>query len=223
MKIPKLNAHQLKKIDDLAQARFAIPGIILMENAGLHAAELALKILKKNKIKNVKIFCGPGNNGGDGYVVGRHLLNNGISVTIFLLGPLDKIKGDALTNFIILRKMGIKPVAIHAGKDINQLSRVLKTRGLIIDAIFGIGLSKEIVGIFKQAIECINSSKNPVLSLDTPSGLCATTGKIFGVSVKADHTVSFAALKKGFFLKCGPRQAGKVTVVDIGIPRSLLR
>ncbi|RKY36970.1 MAG: NAD(P)H-hydrate epimerase [Candidatus Omnitrophota bacterium] len=219
----KVTAQQMKNIDHLAQEKFFIPGIILMENAGLRAAEAAVSLLKRRKDKRIFIFCGPGNNGGDGFVVARHLINNDIKVLVFLLAESQKLKGDALINYNILVKMKAPVIEFANIFHLKNAKQTLKKAGLIIDAIFGIGLNKNIEGGFEKIIDLINQSGVPVLSLDTPSGLCATTGKILKTCIKAHTTVTFAAAKKGFFIKQGPDKTGKLLIADISMPRGLLR
>jgi len=221
-KMIKLDAKQSKALDKKAQEEYAIPGLILMENAGLRAYEVASEILKKVKSKSVFMFCGPGNNGGDGFVVARHLLNNNIKVHVFLLTKGDNVKGEALINYAILKKIGAQIIVLPGVPYLKKASLALNKAGLIIDAIFGIGLNKKISGFIENIIIDINRSDVPVLSLDIPSGLCASSGKVLGCCIKADATVTFGASKKGFYKGQGPSKAGKVTVVDISWPKALL-
>ena len=218
----KLDVKQSKSLDQKAQKEYALPGLILMENAGLRASEAALKMLKKRKAKSVFIFCGPGNNGGDGFAAARHLLNHGLKVRVFLLSDSAKIKGDALVNYRIIQKMGVQIIALRKVPYLKKASAALSKAGLIVDAIFGIGLNKAIGGFMEEVIAEINRAAVPVLSLDVPSGLCASTGKVFGCCVEADETVTFGALKKGFYKGQGPKKTGKVTVADISLPKALL-
>lgn len=219
----KLDVSQSKNLDKKAQNEYAIPGLILMENAGLRAYEVAEKMLKKAKTKSVFIFCGPGNNGGDGFVVARHLLNHNVKVRVFLLSDSEKIKGDALVNYQILQNLKAQIIAFQRIPYLKKASVALGKAGLIIDAIFGIGLNKVIDGFMEEVIEEINRADVPVLSLDVPSGLCASTGKVFGCCVEADQTVTFGAAKKGFYRGQGPKKTGKITVADISLPRALLQ
>ncbi|MFH2137034.1 MAG: NAD(P)H-hydrate epimerase [Candidatus Omnitrophota bacterium] len=216
----KVTASQMQELDRRAQQDYGIPGLILMENAGLRASETAVFLLKKKSNKKVVIFCGPGNNGGDGFVVARHILNKGLKVKIFILGDEKKIKGDALINFIILKKM--RADIIRHQNILKEVNPALKGAGIVIDAIFGIGLNKEVKGVFREVINFINTAGKTVLALDTPSGLCAATGNIFGVCVLAHTTVTFGAAKKGFYLKKGKQYVGKLLIADISFPRQLL-
>jgi len=217
------SASQMRALDKKAERYYGIPGIVLMENAGARAAAKALAMLKKTKKESVCVFSGPGNNGGDGLVVGRRLLNKGKKVEVFLLAPAPKLKGDVLINYKILKKMKARIHIVNNESKINPVKTALKNSGLIIDAIFGIGLNKDIHGLFKKIIEMINDSRVPILALDIPSGLCANSGKIYGVCVKAQCTVTFAALKTGLLKKQGRKMAGKIFVADISMPQQLLR
>ncbi len=216
-----VTAEQMQEIDRRAQEEWGIPGLILMENAGLRAADIALSVLRRGKHKQALIFCGPGNNGGDGFVIARHLANHAVAVRIFLLGDPQKLRGDALVNYTIARKMRI-PVSVLSMINLRGVSAVIKRSGLIIDAIFGTGMNKAITGIYADTIEAINTSGVPVLAVDIPSGLCAATGKIFNVCVSARITVTFGAAKKGFITPEGKKYTGRVIVADIGLPPALL-
>jgi len=218
----KLTSKEMQKIDKLAQDKFFIAGLILMENAGLRAADIIYSCLKLKKKKSVFIFCGPGNNGGDGFVVARHLINKGIKVRIFLVCEKEKLKADALVNFNILKAMKAQIIEFSSIPYLKNAEKALKKAGFLVDAVFGIGLNKNIIGFYEEIVNLLNAVKVPIISLDIPSGLCPNTGKIFNVAVKAQTTISFAAAKNGFFLKQGPKYIGKLKIVDISIPQELL-
>lgn len=218
--IKHISAAQMQEIDQRAQEEFNIPGLFLMENAGKKTTEVAIKSLKTYKLKRAFVFCGPGNNGGDGFVIARHLINNGVTTKILLLVDAHKIRGDALANFTLLQAMQADIIDIK--KDFRENSNlVIEDTDLIVDAIFGIGLVREVSGLYKEVIDWINKSKLIVLAVDVPSGLCATTGMILGIGVKAKYTVTFGIAKSGFFLNNGPAYIGELTVADIGFPREL--
>lgn len=201
-------SEQAKDFDQYAQKNLGMPSIILMENAGRNVAYIAMDMLEKEKEKTIYIICGKGNNGGDGLVAARHLINFGYQVKIYLIGKSEELKGDPEINFGILEKMNV-----HMEKDFATLN----TSDLIIDAIFGIGLSSDVKEPYKSVIEKINSLGKPVLSVDVPSGLDATSGKILGSAVEATKTVTFVAPKTGFYQNDGPQVCGKIVVADIGI------
>jgi len=183
----RLNTEQMKILDKKAQEEYCIPGLILMENAGLRAFETAYKMLRKRKAKSAFIFCGPGNNGGDGFVVARHLLNHDVKVRVFLLSASDKIKGDALVNYKIVDKLNIP---IYIDKVEQKYNKYINSADIIVDCLFGTGLSRNIEGEFYLLIESINSSEKQIISIDIPSGLNGDTGKVWNISVKANLTIN---------------------------------
>lgn len=201
-----------QKIDRLAQERFGIPSIVLMENAGRAVAEEVLAELSLRKNRKVLIVCGHGNNAGDGFVAGRHLINRGVDTEIVLIGGFRALKGDALINEKILKAMKAR---IRPLKNFAVFKEKINRAGLIVDAIFGIGIKGEPREPYKTAIDLINSSGVRVVAVDVPSGLDATTGKIPGVAIKAAKTVTFVFPKTGFIKNHGPLCCGKVVVRDI--------
>lgn len=210
--IEHIGVSQAKQFDKYVQEKLGIPSLILMENAGRNVAEVAIKMLHGKK--NVAVVCGAGNNGGDGFVCARHLLNQGINIKVYIVGDINKIKKDAEINLNIIIKMGIEINATAiAGKKIQDI----KKSDLIIDAIFGIGLNSEIKEPYFSTIKFINETKIPVLSIDVPSGLDADRGVALGISVKAKKTVTFVATKIGFYKADGPKYCGTIVVRDIGI------
>ncbi|MFH2145711.1 MAG: NAD(P)H-hydrate epimerase [Candidatus Omnitrophota bacterium] len=216
-----LDARTIKEIDERAQNEYAIPGLILMENAGLAATQVALQLIRRQRNKQVTVFSGPGNNGGDGFVLARHLANKKLKVKVFLLGKKNKLRGDARANFVILSKIGVEAIELSLAGWL-QVKTQIKRAGLVVDAIFGIGLNKDISGIFEDVIKQINLRAEKVLALDIPSGLCATTGRIFKACVRADTTVTFGMAKKGFFKRYAKKYTGRIVVADIGLPRTLI-
>ena len=217
-----ITSQQMKEIDRRTQDVFGIPSLILMENAGGGAACVALDMVKDLDSKKVICVCGRGNNGGDGFVCARHLINNAVVTEIFLIGGPSKLKADAKINFDILRKMKVKIRFLKSDKNFKLFKEKLKGAELIIDAIFGIGLSGEIKEPYRSIIKVMNKSKKPILAIDVPSGLDATEGKVLGVCVKATKTVTFALPKTGFFRRDGPLYIGELITVDISIPKMLL-
>jgi len=176
-----------------------------MENAGRNTAKIASQMTSG---KNIIIVCGKGNNGGDGLVAARHLINLGYHPSLFLISSSQFLKGDPKINFDILAKM-----KASFEKDLSKLNEA----DLIIDAIFGIGLSSDVKEPYESVIGQINSAGKPVLSVDVPSGLDATTGKILGCVVNATKTITFVAAKTGFYKNDGSKVCGEIVVADIGI------
>lgn len=206
-----ISIAQAQAFDRYAQEKLGIPSIILMENAGRGVAEEAIRMVRGKGYEGrgkIAVICGVGNNGGDGLVAARHLLNAGIKVSVYLLGNISKLKADPKTNYNILRKMGTARI----------LRKFPKHCDLIIDAIFGIGLKSDVRSPMSEVIDLMNNSCKPILAVDVPSGLDADTGKVLGVAVKAKRTVTFVANKKGFAK--AKKYCGKIVVRDIGIKSS---
>jgi NAD(P)H-hydrate epimerase len=203
----------IREIDRVSIEAYGILGLILMENAGRAVAKVVLQDFPD--IKKVAIFAGGGNNGGDGFVTARHLISEGLEVTTYLAGDPKKYKGDALINLEALRKIGGGLVRLKRG-----LSDY-KGADLIIDALFGTGLDREVKGFYKEVIDFINSQPVPRIAVDIPSGLDADTGFPLGVSVKADITITFIIPKIGLAVYPGIDYARKIYVADITTPKLL--
>lgn len=217
-----ITVTQIQNLDKIAIRRYGIPSLILMENAGRAVAQEIEMVLGGKKKPIVTVVCGVGNNAGDGFVAARHLINAGIGVKILLVGKGQQLKHDAAVNYRILKKIKC-PIIECRGTKFCAPAESIARADVVVDAIFGVGLNREIAGSFRSAIEAINRGAKYVVAVDIPSGLDGTTGAIYGVCVKADKTVTFTFPKKGFFTDRGPRQAGKVVVVDIGIPTHVIR
>ena len=210
-----LTAKEAKNIDIKAEETFGISTLLLMENAGRAVAEEVVKILRVKKY--VAIFCGKGNNGGDGFVAARHLLTHGIKSDIFLAGKIKDVKNEARTNLEILLKLKEKIIEVQE-ENLHLIKNKISKYDLIIDELLGVGLAGEVRDVYRDLIGIINTSKAYILSIDIPSGLDATKGKVLGCCVKADKTVTFVAKKRGMVLGEGPKYCGRVVVKDLGIP-----
>jgi len=219
-----LTREEMRELDRKAIEEYKIPGIILMENAGRNVAEEVLKMLDDPHQAKVAILCGKGNNGGDGFVVARHLHNHSIHVDVFLIARVSDIlkDGDAGTNLQILLTTKIPVNEILDIPGVNNILKELRNYNILADALFGTGLSGDVREPFKTLIHGVNNLNKPIISVDIPSGLDCNTGKILGAAIKATKTVTFAIAKKGFFLNDGPSYTGKVIVSDISIPRELI-
>ena len=219
-----LTREEMLELDRKAIEEYKIPGIVLMENAGRNVAEEILKMLDDPQQAKVAILCGKGNNGGDGFVVARHLHNHSISVYVFLIAKISDIlkDGDAGTNLQILLNMKIPVKEILDIPGVNSILKELNGYNILADALFGTGLSGDVREPFKTLISGVNNLNKPTLSVDIPSGLDCNTGKFLGAAIKATKTVTFAVAKKGFYLNDGPSYTGKVIVSDIGIPKELI-
>jgi NAD(P)H-hydrate epimerase len=218
-----LSAEEMRRTDERAIKTYGVPGIVLMENAGAGIARAVERELGTLAGKTVLIVCGKGNNGGDGFVVGRHLANAGAKVEVLLLSPPSGIKGDALTNFKILKAMArARPSLISIAR---QTAKSLEGRtqpDLIVDAIFGTGFSGKAPSSIVHMIEWINSQGARVFSIDIPSGVHGSTGRVEHVAVRAERTLTMAAPKIGLLCSSGRDHSGTVEVIDIGMPREIL-
>lgn len=211
-KVLTVNSDEMKKIEERTFNDFCVPSVVLMENAA-HGFFDALKSETGCVSgKKIAVFCGKGNNGGDGYAIARYLFNAGAYITVFRLCDEEKIKGDAKTNYEIIKKMNIT---------IKENPCDLKDCDIIIDAIFGIGFYGKAEGKEKEAIELINESKAFTASVDVPSGICVSDGKVDGEAVFADLVVTFGFYKTGLFLYPAKEYAKKVVCCDISIPKNI--
>ena len=218
-----LKRDEIREIDRKAIEEYEIPGIILMENAGRNVVEEILKILPEPDKAKVVIFCGKGNNGGDGFVIARHLYNKGVNVSVYLLSRISNVlaDGDASTNLKILLNMNLKIKELEE-VDIEEIGKKLQGCNIIVDAIFGTGLSGEVREPARSLIMKINETNIPVVSVDIPSGLDCNEGVVLGAAVKATKTVTFVAAKAGFFKECGREYTGELIVSDISVPKELI-
>jgi NAD(P)H-hydrate epimerase len=214
-----LTRQQIRDFDAWAINTALVPGIVLMENAGRGCGEVAVSELKKLGGRKVCVFCGTGNNGGDGFVIARHLKNAGFEVKIALCGKSSKIKGDAEINYKIVCETGIliKDLEPASGGIAEDIKTVAGDCDLIVDAIFCTGLSGRPESEFDRFINAVNSLNKPVIAVDIPSGLDCDTGQPLGAAIKAVITVTFAAAKKGFTNPASVKYTGEVYVASIGI------
>lgn len=215
-----LSRDEVRDLDRRAIEEYGVPGVVLMENAGRGCAELLRALGVQGP---VVLCCGKGNNGGDGFVIARHLDANRLPVKVLLFGNPGELTGDAAINYRIIEKAGLprENLGLHP-LDREKLSRELATAEWIVDALFGTGLVGPVRPPFADVIAAINGSSARVLAVDIPSGLDADTGLATGPVVRAEHTATFVALKKGFANPAAQPWLGRVHVLDIGMPRRLL-
>lgn len=214
-----MTREQVRAFDFWAINELGMAGIVLMENAGRSCAGLIEDKLAGIKSPRVYIFCGTGNNGGDGYVIARHLLNSGYKVTVVIIGDRNKVIGDAKINLELLERIG------QPFEQLNPETSVLASRvktltegsHMIVDAVFGTGLKGQLKKEFVQLFEIINAQNCPILAVDIPSGLDCDTGKPLGGAVKADYTVTFVAAKTGFAKADAAQYTGEIFVTSIGV------
>ena len=217
-----LTADQMKTLDRRTIHEIGIPGIFLMENAGRGATEAILRRFPNLLRKRVAVIAGKGNNGGDAFVIARHLINRGVKVNIFLLAEKKAIKGDAKTNLDILTKAGIQVKGLATLGEFEAIRDDLLSHDLIIEGILGTGLNSEVKGYYRQVISALNATGKPIVAIDIPSGLDATTGKPLGVCIKAAFTPTFGLPKIGQLIHPGVEFVGELEVIDIRIPRDLI-
>ncbi len=220
MEKPVATRDEIRAFDRYAIEVLGLPGIVLMENAGRQIAEAARAMLAGRAKPRVVILAGPGNNGGDGFVVARHLAMAGIRPEVALLAPREKIVGDADTNLRVLEPLGFQ-VRVLAGKVeamLGELRPLLAEADLLVDGLLGTGTRGEIREPYASAIGAVNDARRPVLAIDIPSGLDPDTGKPLGPTVRATKTVTMAAVKVGFRKPGAEQYTGEVILADIGVP-----
>lgn len=231
-----LTRARVRDLDRRTVEEFGMPGVCLMENAGRGAAELFTR-LNPDRLPAV-ILCGPGNNGGDGFVIARHLDNRGWPVTVWLLRPETgrsfgfaraaaaadrKLSPDCAVNAEVwghARPLHTNDGPANVWKD--ALVADVQAAGWVIDALFGTGLTRPLDAPFHELIPFLNASGKPVLAVDLPTGLDCDSGEPLGHTVRATHTATFVAPKRGFLAPGAAAWVGEVHVIDIGAPRALV-
>src|SRR5882672_5775077 len=219
-----LTAKQIREIDRLSSEQFGIPSIVLMENAGMRVVEALEQRFEELEDLTIGILCGKGNNGGDGFVVARQLIQKGTYPLIFLLGREEDVAGDAKTNLEILKAIGYPPTVITDSEEWYEEKVELLDADIIIDAMLGTGLTKPVWGLFSDVIDSLREDfpRAEIISIDLPSGLLADSAHPIGPAVEADATVTFTALKPCLVLSPNQEYAGDVILADIGNPAELL-
>ena len=216
MNVRPLSRDEVRSIDVRAAEGLGLPTLALMENAGRGAAAL---IRERIDAGRVVVACGPGNNGGDGGVVARHLDAWGFAVRVVWFADPDRLTGDAAVQRDVVERSGIAATVIHEGDPIDHL---WVDAEWIVDGLLGTGLTRPVEGRIAGAIASINRSGRPVLALDLPSGLDADSGRPLGGVIRATLTATFVAPKLGFAQPGASAYTGEVAVIDIGVPRVVL-
>jgi NAD(P)H-hydrate epimerase len=209
-----MSRAQVRDVDRWAIEEMGVSGVVLMENAGRGATEIILEKMREAGAVRPVVLCGTGNNGGDGFVIARHLANKGIGAAVLIWGQEAKIKGDARVNYDILRKMGIR------GEFFSEATVMAQAAGcgdFLIDAVLGTGLEGMVKPEMAELIERINMLQKPIAAVDIPSGLDCDTGTPMPVSIRAMCTVTFVAVKKGFLNPQARQYTGRMYVASIGI------
>lgn len=209
------SAAQSRNIDRRAIEEIGIPSPVLMENAGLAVVSAIRRRLGDLRGRRIAIFCGKGNNGGDGFVIARHLALAGAQLSLFLAARRDDLRGDALTQANIISRMGLPITELSNAAD---CATALNTADLAVDALLGTGIHGEVTGLLGEVIDQINASSTPVIAVDIPSGLNTDNGQACGRCIRAVETVTFAVLKRGLILYPGAAYAGEITLAPISMP-----
>ncbi|MDR3639556.1 MAG: NAD(P)H-hydrate epimerase [Isosphaeraceae bacterium] len=217
-----MSREEVRGLDARAVEELGLPTLALMENAGRGAAEW-LRGRVTGSRPRIVILCGPGNNGGDGGVVARHLDGWGWDVRVVWLAAPERLRGDAAVQWHVLERAAVRQESWPDDPlDVVRFDSLLTQADWVVDGLLGTGLTRAVEGPLRGAIEAVNRAGKPVLALDLPSGLDADTGQALGVAVRAAATVTFVAPKRGFGVAGANAYTGEVVVVDIGLPRKLL-
>jgi hydroxyethylthiazole kinase-like uncharacterized protein yjeF len=217
-----LNAAQMREADRRTIEDVGIPSLVLMENAGRQVVA-AIEAMHADLLEGqVAVLCGRGNNGGDGFVVARTLLQRGVDVAVFLVGQVADVRGDARVNLDILGRLGVTVVEIADGQAWELHVSEVRDCELIIDAIFGTGLNTPVRGLIETVVADVNASGIAVVSIDLPSGMSADTPVAIGECIEADTTVTLGAPKLPLVLPPAEDRAGDIVIADIGIPAGII-
>ncbi|MFN2445788.1 MAG: NAD(P)H-hydrate dehydratase [Vicinamibacterales bacterium] len=217
-----LNAGQMREADRRTIEDIGIPSLVLMENAGRQVVAAMESIYSDLANWDVALVCGKGNNGGDGFVVARTLHQRGIEVSVFLVGRVAEVKGDARVNLEILGRLGLTVVEIGDEAQWELHVSEIVEHDLIVDALFGTGLERALTGMYETVVADINGMGIPVVAIDLPSGMSANTPALHDVVLEAALTVALAAPKLPLVLPPAEQKAGEIVIADIGIPPEVI-
>ena len=217
-----LNAAQMREADRRTIEEIGIPSLVLMENAGRQVVAAIEAVHNDLADRKVAVLCGRGNNGGDGFVVARTLVQRGIDVSVFLIGRVGDVRGDARTNLEILGRLGVTVVEIADSQAWELHFSEIGDCTLIVDAIFGTGLNAPLAGLMETVVADVNGAGIPVVAIDLPSGLSADTHEPIGDSIEAGMTVTLGAPKISLVLPPAEIRAGDIVIADIGIPLGII-
>src|SRR5262245_3501117 len=217
-----LNSSQMREADRRTIEEIGIPSLVLMENAGRQVVAAMEAMYSDLQDRRVAVVCGRGSNGGDGFVVARTLMQRGADVSVFLLGRVADVRGDARTNLEILGRLGLTVVEVADSQAWELHCSEVNDCSLIIDAVFGTGLNAPISGFVESVVADVNASGIPIVSIDIPSGLSADSAEPIGPSMHASLTVTLAAPKLPLVLPPGETHAGSIVIADIGVPDTVI-
>ena len=209
---------QMREIDRMTIEGLAIPSLVLMENAGMAIVDEVLERMEKEPLR-ITVMCGPGNNGGDGMVAARHLSDRGHEVAVYLGVPRASFRGDAKVQLRMLSRLGVEVSVLSSAASFEKVFGRVSGSDVVIDALFGTGLTRGLDGYWAECVRIINSCPGLIISADVPSGLDSEKGVPLGECVTSDATVTFGLPKTGLVLYPGAHFSGDVVVADIGIPR----
>ena len=218
-----LSREAVRELDRRAIEELGVPSLLLMENAGRACADVIERRLGGGP---ALCLCGPGNNGGDGLVIARTLWNRGHEARALFLGDVERherCSEDVRTNARLWRTLGRELELVEPAAGAATLRSILDDDrpAVLVDALFGTGLTRELRSPWSELVEAMNAARVPICAVDVPSGLDADTGQVLGAAVRAVSTVSFVAPKLGFTRGAGPQHCGEIRVAEIGIPRCL--
>ncbi|MGA8766264.1 MAG: NAD(P)H-hydrate dehydratase [Candidatus Acidiferrales bacterium] len=216
-----LTATEMKEVDRLTTARYRVPSLTLMENAGRSVAEFIQSRFPNLERRRIVVLCGKGNNGGDGFVVARHLKKMGAKPVVYLIGDPRQVKGDAATNLNRWKKIGkLNPEATLSRRFFAELP----SGSIIVDALLGTGVRGVVAGRLREVIDQVNEREpwTDLIAVDIPSGVQADTGEVEGAAIVADHTITFTAPKLGLVDREGGNRVGSLHVRQIGSPPELI-
>ncbi len=218
-----LTCQQVRELDLLAIEHVGLPGLLLMENAGRSAAEFIFSLLPNPRTAQVTILAGPGNNGGDGLVIARHLRNAGVQVVVVLATAPNLVQGDAWLNLSIYQRLNAPLLRADTTDGLEQARGVIGCADVIVDALLGTGARGAPRGAMAQLVECSNAANAAWrVAIDVPSGLNADSGAVETPCFRADATITFVAEKIGFSTPAARQVLGSVRVADVGVPRELI-
>ncbi|MGH9349619.1 MAG: NAD(P)H-hydrate dehydratase [Vicinamibacterales bacterium] len=217
-----LTAAQMREADRCTIEEIGIPSLVLMENAGRQVVSAMEAGYEGRLDGRVAVLCGRGNNGGDGFVVARTLLQRGVDCAVFVIGRVADVRGDARTNLDILGRLGVAVVEVNDEQTWELHFSEISQCTLVVDAIVGTGLKSPLAGMLETVVADVNASGIPVVAIDLPSGLSADTPQLIGDCIDASMTVTLAAPKLPLVLPPGDARAGDVVIADIGIPGDVI-
>lgn len=216
-----LTVSQIQRLEKMAIDTIGLPSVVLMDNAGRAVAQSVLNAFSQARGLRIKVICGTGNNGGDGFVAARYLWEAGVKVDVLLCGAEQDLKNAPQMFYRANKNLKI-PIRLFSAINAAFVQQIKGADG-VVDALFGIGLNRPLEGFYLDAVKAMNNSHKNIWAVDIPTGLDGSTGKVWGDCIRASTTVSFSCSKKGFLVNEGLQSTGQVQVVNIGIPDQLIR